>query len=154
LVRDVIHKPKKAQTMIRSFQPKTALLALAATAIFAAPAAGALAQPYGDPAAQRYEDQQHEYQYQQSQYEEQRRAYDAQYGDGAYARYQEDEARRACHDRKRSAQVGGAVLGGIAGALIGNGVSRGGGREGGTIIGGVGGAAVGSSIAKGETKCD
>jgi outer membrane lipoprotein SlyB len=137
--------------MIFKIQPRGAFLALAAAAVIAAPGAAALAQPAYGPGD---EDQQRQYQYQQQQYEEQRRAYDAQYGDGAYARYQEDQARRACHEKKKNAQVGGAILGGIAGALIGNGVSRGGGREGGTIIGGVGGAAVGSSIAKGETKCD
>jgi uncharacterized protein YcfJ len=42
----------------------------------------------------------------------------------------------------------GTVVGGVAGALLGNGVSRGGGKTGGTIIGGLGGAVVGHEIAK------
>jgi len=42
----------------------------------------------------------------------------------------------------------GTVVGGVAGALIGNGVSRGGGKTGGTILGGLGGAVVGHEIAK------
>ena len=109
----------------------------------AAPAATAFAQP--------------DNQYRQAQYEEQRRAYDAQYGPGAYDRYyaaQNDQAaREACHDEKKGNEVGGALLGGIAGAVIGSNVARGGGREGGAIIGGVGGAALGSSIAKNSTHC-
>lgn len=52
----------------------------------------------------------------------------------------------------------GTVVGGVAGALIGNGVSSGGGKTGGTIIGGLGGAVVGHEIAKrncgnGASKC-
>jgi uncharacterized protein YcfJ len=113
----------------------------------AAPAATAFAQPY-----------QNQDQYRQAQYEEQRRAYDAQYGPGAYDRYYADQndrdAREACHDEKKGNAVGGALLGGIAGAVIGSNVARGGGREGGAIIGGVGGAALGSNIAKNSTHCD
>lgn len=42
----------------------------------------------------------------------------------------------------------GTVVGGVAGALLGNGVSRGGGKTGGTILGGLGGAVVGHEVAK------
>jgi hypothetical protein len=125
-------------------------LALGAVALLmaAAPGAVAFAQPY---------DRQDDSQYRQSQYEEQRRSYDAQYGPGAYDRYYADQngqAREACHEEKQGNAVGGALLGGIAGAVIGSNVARGGGREGGAIIGGVGGAALGSNIAKNSTHCD
>jgi uncharacterized protein YcfJ len=111
----------------------------------AAPAATAFGQTYDQD------------RYRQAQYEEQRRSYDAQYGPGAYDRYYAENdraAREACHDEKKGNAVGGALLGGIAGAVIGSNVARGGGREGGAIIGGVGGAALGSSIAKNSTHCD
>jgi hypothetical protein len=42
----------------------------------------------------------------------------------------------------------GTVVGGLAGALIGNGIASGGGKTGGTIIGGLGGAVAGHEIAK------
>jgi hypothetical protein len=125
-------------------------LALGAAALLmaAAPAAAAFAQPY---------DRQDDDRYRQSQYDEQRRSYDAQYGDGAYDRYQADQRARAedaCREHKDDKAVGGALLGGIAGAVIGSNVARGGGREGGAIIGGVGGAAVGANIAKNSSHCD
>ena len=94
-------------------------------------------------------------------YQSERRDYDARYGDGAYDRYygaQSDrtyrEERRDCHREKSGNAVAGGLLGGIAGAVIGSNVARGGGRTGGAIIGGVGGAALGSSIAKGQAHCD
>ncbi len=121
-------------------------LALGAAALLmaAAPATLAFAQSYDQD------------QYRQAQYEEQRRSYDAQYGPGSYDRYQADQAAQArheCHEDKKSNEVGGAILGGLAGAVIGSNVARGGGREGGAIIGGVGGAALGSDIAKNSTHC-
>ncbi len=42
----------------------------------------------------------------------------------------------------------GTVVGGVAGALLGNGIASGGGKTGGTIIGGLGGAVAGHEIAK------
>jgi uncharacterized protein YcfJ len=48
----------------------------------------------------------------------------------------------------RSCRNTGTVVGGVAGALLGNGVSRGGGKTGGTILGGLGGAVVGHEVAK------
>ena len=137
-------------------------LGLAATILASAPCAAALAQPYGGydsgyqgPPRDQYQADQ----YRQAQYEEQRRAYDAQYGDGAYDRYQQQQAdpdraaRHECHEQKQGNEVGGALLGGIAGAVIGSNLGRGGGREGGAIIGGVGGAAAGSAIANNATHC-
>lgn len=91
-------------------------------------------------------------------YDGQRRAYDAQYGAGAYDRYQADQQARAdaqaCHDQRKGNELAGGVLGGIAGAVIGSNVTRGGGREGGTIIGAGAGALAGSQIAKGQTNCN
>jgi hypothetical protein len=118
---------------------------------------------YGPGSFDRYQaDQQmranQDAQFQQAQYDQQRRDYDAQYGPGAYDRYQADQQARAdyqaCHRQKQDNEVGGALLGGLAGAVIGSNVTRGGGREGGAIIGGVAGAAAGSQIAKGQTNCD
>jgi hypothetical protein len=136
------------------FQPRGVALGLAAFMIAAAPAAAALAQPagYDGPPPPSYQQQQ-QYQYQQAQYEEQRRAYDAQYGDGAYDRYEADQARHACHEQKKDNQVAGAVLGGIAGAVLGSNLGHGGGREGGAIIGGVGGAAAGYAISGAGDHC-
>lgn len=95
--------------------------------------------PYGPPAA------------------DPRSVYDAQYGPGAYDRYMADQQARAqyaCHQQQQGNEVGGALLGGLAGAVIGSNVTRGGGREGGAIIGGVAGAAAGSTIAAGQTNCN
>jgi hypothetical protein len=136
-----------------STQSRIRIVAVAAATVVMAIAPLAFA-----PAAfaQSYSDRQDSDQYRQAQYDEQRRSYDAQYGPGAYDRYQADQdhqAREACHDDKKSNEVGGALLGGIAGAVIGSNVARGGGREGGAIIGGVGGAALGSNIAKNSTHC-
>ncbi len=133
-------------------------IAIACAAVtFAGASAGfAAAQPYGDDNRNGYDQRQDQQQYNQAQYDEQRRSYDGQYGDGAYDRYQHDQdraARHECHREKNGSAAAGAVLGGIAGAVIGSNVAHGGGRTGGAVIGGVGGAAVGSSIARGETKC-
>jgi len=51
-----------------------------------------------------------------------------------------------CQASTTNGQVGGALLGGLAGAVLGSNIARGGGRTGGAVIGGVAGAAVGSSI--------
>ncbi len=133
------------------------VLALAAGAAALAPAAAAVAQPYDT----RYDANQAQYQADLARQDQARRDYDAQYGPGSYDRYygaQADQAyreeRRECHQEKNGNAVAGGLLGGIAGAVIGSNVARGGGREGGAIIGGVGGAALGSSIAKNSTHCD
>ncbi len=75
--------------------------------------------------------------------------YDSNANYAAYRYYQDQ-----CHREKHDAGVTGTVLGGLFGALIGNGVSRGGGRTGGTIIGGVAGAAVGNNLARSSVHCD
>ena len=132
--------------MMMQIRAKSVALGLGALALAGAPVV-ALAQSY-DPYAYNgsYSDQS----------DQQRRAYDAQNGPGAYDRYMADQqrAREACHEQKKDNQVVGGVLGGIAGAVIGSNVARGGGREGGAVIGGVGGAVAGSQIAKSQTNCD
>jgi hypothetical protein len=91
----------------------------------------------------------------QAQIDRDRRDYDARYGPGAYDRYYSRRlSDEACREKKSNNQVAGGLLGGIAGAVIGSNVARGGGRTGGAIIGGAAGAVAGSSIAKGEAKCD
>jgi hypothetical protein len=107
-----------------------------------------------------YDADQAQYQAQQARADQARRDYDAQYGPGAYDRYYAAQAdgayredRRECHQEKKGNEVAGGLLGGIAGAVIGSNVARGGGREGGAIIGGVGGAALGANIAKDSTHC-
>jgi hypothetical protein len=130
-------------------------VALAAGAVILAPAASAFAQ-YDT----RYDADQAQYQSDAARQDQARRDYDAQYGAGAYDRYysaQAEDARREdrheCHQEKKGNEVAGGLLGGIAGAVIGSNVARGGGREGGAIIGGVGGAALGANIAKDSTHC-
>jgi hypothetical protein len=59
-----------------------------------------------------------------------------------------------CHAKKSTNGTAGAVLGGIAGAILGSNVAHGGGRTGGAIIGGVAGAAVGSNVGRNGTNCD
>ncbi len=147
-----------AQTKIRSLA-----LAMAATVMIAAPAA-AVAQTYYS----QYDADQARYQQQRADYEAARRDYDARYGNGAYDRYYggpdryygasadqaERREERQCHREKSNNAAAGTILGGIAGAVIGSNVAKGGGRTGGAIIGGVGGAALGNTIAKNSTNCD
>ena len=59
----------------------------------------------------------------------------------------------ACQQQQHDRTVGGAIIGGLAGAAIGNSVASGGGRTGGTIIGGVAGAAVGAGVGSATTNC-
>ncbi|HEX3699269.1 MAG TPA: glycine zipper 2TM domain-containing protein [Phenylobacterium sp.] len=63
-------------------------------------------------------------------------------------------ARDPCEQQKHNNGTAGAVLGGIAGAVIGSNVAGHGARTGGSIIGGVAGAAVGNNIGRSGTKCD
>jgi uncharacterized protein YcfJ len=64
-------------------------------------------------------------------------------------------ARDPCEQQKHNNGTAGAVLGGIAGAVLGSNVTHHhGARTGGAIIGGVAGAAVGNSIGRSSTKCD
>jgi hypothetical protein len=57
-----------------------------------------------------------------------------------------------CQGRIHNNGTTGALLGGVAGALIGSNVAHGGGRTGGALIGAAAGAAVGSNIARSSTK--
>jgi hypothetical protein len=62
-------------------------------------------------------------------------------------RYSDDCTRRI-HDNGTT----GAIVGGIAGAVVGSNLAHGGGRTGGAILGGAAGAAIGNNIARSSTK--
>jgi uncharacterized protein YcfJ len=62
------------------------------------------------------------------------------------------QARTACEQRAHDRRVGGTVLGAVAGGLLGNALSHGGGRTGGTILGAGAGAVIGNNLAR--TSCD
>jgi hypothetical protein len=68
--------------------------------------------------------------------------------DRAYAAQAEAWAQANCQRAEANRTTGGAILGGILGAVIGSNLASGGGRTGGAIIGGVGGAALGANVAK------
>ena len=53
-----------------------------------------------------------------------------------------------CQQHQADNRAAGTVIGAIAGGLLGNAVSHGGGRTGGTVIGAVGGAVVGNQLAR------
>ena len=126
-----------------TFRTQSLAIGLGALMMAAMPAV-VMAQPY-DNGPQGYD---------QRAYDQQRHDYDAQYGSGSYDRYMSNrDARHDCHVAKKDNEAVGGILGGVAGAVIGSNVARGGGREGGAIIGGVAGAAAGSQIAKSQTDC-
>jgi outer membrane lipoprotein SlyB len=52
---------------------------------------------------------------------------------------------------RSGANVPGAILGGVAGALLGNQIGSGGGRDAATVLGGAAGAAVGSQVGRTTT---
>lgn len=159
--------------MNRSIRMRHLALGMAALLTAAAPAAMAVAQPYGQGGGyderrayeqqygpgsyDRYMDYQRAHQnrqYSQSDYENQRRDYDSRYGNGASSRYWNNrETRQACRDQRKGNELAGGLLGGIFGAVVGSNVARGGGREGGAIIGAGAGAIAGSQIAKSQTNC-
>ena len=58
----------------------------------------------------------------------------------------------ACTDKIHDNGTTGAILGGVAGAVIGANVAHHGGRTGGALIGAAAGAAVGTNIARSSTK--
>lgn len=63
------------------------------------------------------------------------------------------EGRDACGEKIHKSGTTGALLGGLAGALIGaNLASHHGGRAGGAVLGGLAGAALGNNIARSSTK--
>ena len=59
-----------------------------------------------------------------------------------------------CQAEKQNRNVAGTAIGAVAGGLLGNAVSSGGGKTGGTIIGAVAGAAIGSNVARSSINCD
>ena len=61
-------------------------------------------------------------------------------------------ARSYCEQRAHDRRVGGTVIGAVAGGLLGNALSHGGGKTGGTIIGAGVGAVAGNNLAR--TSCD
>lgn len=64
-------------------------------------------------------------------------------------------AQDPCHQKQHNNGTAGAVLGGLAGAVIGSNVtSHRGSRTGGAIIGGLAGAAIGNNIGRSSAKCD
>ena len=64
-------------------------------------------------------------------------------------------AQDPCHQKQHNNGTAGAVLGGLAGAVVGSNVtSHRGSRTGGAIIGGLAGAAIGNNIGRSSTKCD
>ena len=58
-----------------------------------------------------------------------------------------------CRQEKSNAGKTGAILGGIAGAVVGSQVAGRGARTEGAVIGGVGGAVVGNQIGRHSVKC-
>jgi len=58
-----------------------------------------------------------------------------------------------CEQHQADNRAAGTVIGAIAGGLLGNAVSHGGGRTGGTVIGAVGGAVVGNQLARSNNSC-
>ncbi len=56
-------------------------------------------------------------------------------------------------EQQHERRVAGTVIGGIAGALLGNAVSHGGGRTGGTLLGAAAGAAVGNQVTRPDADC-
>ena len=71
-------------------------------------------------------------------------------------RYEESNRyyRDACREEKRDRRVAGAIIGGIAGAVIGSNLDDSGNRNDGTAIGAVAGAAAGSHIGARTANCD
>jgi len=63
-------------------------------------------------------------------------------------------AQDPCHQKQHNNGTAGAVIGGIAGAVIGSNVAGHGAKTGGSIIGGLAGAAIGNNIGRSSTKCD
>ena len=58
-----------------------------------------------------------------------------------------------CEQHQADRKATGTIIGAIAGGLLGNAVSHGGGRTGGTIIGAAGGAVVGNQLARENNAC-
>jgi len=65
----------------------------------------------------------------------------------------QNDSQMRCRNEQNNNRVVGTVLGAVGGALLGNAIGQGGGREGGTIIGGVGGAVAGNVIGGASVNC-
>jgi hypothetical protein len=63
-------------------------------------------------------------------------------------------AQDPCHRQQHNNGTAGAVIGGLAGAVIGSNVAGHGARTGGSILGALAGAAIGNNIGRASTKCD
>jgi hypothetical protein len=63
-------------------------------------------------------------------------------------------ARDPCQQHKHNSGTTGAVIGGLAGAVLGSNVAGHGAKTEGSIIGGVAGAALGNSIGRDSVDCD
>ncbi|MHB8530861.1 MAG: hypothetical protein ACYC8V_15285, partial [Caulobacteraceae bacterium] len=111
-----------------------------------------------------YEARRRAYQFQLRAYEQARRDYDAQYGVGAYERFYaapvyEEAApvygdRDACADRRTGGAVAGGLIGALAGSVIGSNVAEHGERAGGAVLGGVVGGVAGAAIGASAARCD
>jgi hypothetical protein len=80
---------------------------------------------------------------------------DQSYGDQSYqGSYDDDRAAYdACRQHKTNNAVGGAIVGGLLGAVVGSQVSGHGARTEGSVIGGGGGAIAGAAIGSSSTNC-
>jgi uncharacterized protein YcfJ len=78
--------------------------------------------------------------------------YDDRYYDNGRSQYY-DQRDYDCDRRRDSNTVGGAVVGGILGAVIGSNVAARGNRHEGTAAGAVGGAVLGGAIGRSGTEC-
>lgn len=63
------------------------------------------------------------------------------------------QARIACEEKRRDASDKGAIVGGVAGAVIGSNVAGNGAKSEGGVIGALAGASVGRNIAKDDVRC-
>ncbi len=122
-----------------------------------------------DSQRQNYDDQRQDYAARRRAYERQlrdyeaaRRDYDARYGNGAYERvypapvYEEAYAGPSyrCRDQRAGGAVAGGLLGALAGSVIGSNIAGRGERAGGAVLGGVVGGAAGVAIGANAARCD
>ena len=100
---------------------------------------------YGPPANAQYNDNDRDrYERDRDAYERDRARYDADRA--AAARWDRDAFYRDCEHKRGGNTAGGAIIGALAGGLLGNSVSRGPQRGAGTAVGAILGGVVGASI--------
>ena len=155
----------------------TAVLAVAAMATAGTPV---LAQSYADSvedyenqrdayyeAREDYAERRAAYEAQRREYERAQREYDRRYGYGAYARRYGAFEYRAygastypgrggydCERRQDNNTIAGALLGAIAGGVIGSNVAGRGNRSEGAVLGAVVGGVAGGAIGRNTANCD